>query len=78
MKMPGPPKISPAPPLLPEQDELAKYRSLFANMTEGFALGEALLDENGMAYDFQLLDVNEAFFAQTGFPRDCIGRPSLE
>ncbi|MDO8267668.1 MAG: PAS domain S-box protein [Moraxellaceae bacterium] len=65
-------------PPLKREDELEKYRNLFANMTEGFALGEALLDERGKATDFQLLDVNEAFFTQTGFPRDCLGRPSLQ
>ncbi|RZU36796.1 PAS domain S-box-containing protein [Fluviicoccus keumensis] len=78
MKLPRLPKISPGPPLLRGEDELDKYRSLFVNMTEGFALGEALLDEKGVAYDFQLLEVNKAFFAQTGFPRNCVGRPSLE
>jgi PAS domain S-box-containing protein len=60
------------------QDELEKYRSLFANMTEGFALGDVLLDGDGHARDFRFLEVNEAFFAQTGFPRTIIGRPSQE
>jgi PAS domain S-box-containing protein len=60
------------------QEELARYRSLFANMTEGFALGEALVDASGAAHDFRLLEANEAFFAQTGFARDIVGRPSQE
>ncbi|WP_248341812.1 PAS domain-containing hybrid sensor histidine kinase/response regulator [Anaeromyxobacter paludicola] len=48
----------------------ARYRSLFANMTEGFTLGETILDERGVPVDFRLLEVNEAFERQSGLSRE--------
>jgi PAS domain S-box-containing protein len=57
---------------------LAHYQSLFTNMTEGFALGEALRNAAGVVHDFRFLEVNEAFYRQTGLPRGIVGRPSLE
>ncbi|HYD52526.1 MAG TPA: ATP-binding protein, partial [Gemmatimonadaceae bacterium] len=43
-----------------------RYRTLFTNMTEGFALGEALCDETGAAHDFRFLEMNQAFEHQSG------------
>lgn len=55
-----------------------RYRALFANMTEGFALGEAILDAAGRPVNFRFLEANEAFFVQTGLPRDVLGKPVTE
>lgn len=55
-----------------------KYRTLFSNMTEGFALGEPILDEQGRGIDLRWLDVNDAFYTQTGLPRDIVGQRVLE
>jgi PAS domain S-box-containing protein len=42
------------------------YRSLFENMLNGFAYCQILTDENGKAYDFIYLAVNESFSKLTG------------
>ncbi len=55
-----------------------RYRTLFTNMTEGFALGEAICGEDGVPRDFTFLEVNDAFEQQTGLPRDILGRPMTE
>lgn len=56
-----------------------RYRSLFENMTEGFALHEIICDERGMPCDYRFLDVNPAFEALTGLKRDDImGRCIME
>ena len=47
-------------------------------MTEGFALGEPILDEEGRPQDFRLLEVNEAFEKQTGLSRDILGKPASQ
>lgn len=39
-----------------------KYRSLFANMQEGFMYNQIITDENGEPTDFIIHDVNDAFF----------------
>ncbi|MCC7265643.1 MAG: response regulator [Candidatus Latescibacteria bacterium] len=39
----------------------AKYRSLFAEMGQGFALHEMLFDVNGAPVDYVTLEVNQAF-----------------
>ncbi|MFN8596687.1 MAG: PAS domain S-box protein [Anaerolineae bacterium] len=44
----------------------AKYRQLFENMTEGFALNEIITDGNGRVVDYRVLDANEAYGQQTG------------
>jgi diguanylate cyclase (GGDEF)-like protein/PAS domain S-box-containing protein len=43
-----------------------KYRTLFDNMTEGFVLGEPILDASGNPVDIRYLVVNEAFYVQIG------------
>jgi len=56
-----------------------KYRSLFDSMKEGFALHEILLDDQGLPCDYRFLDVNPAFVAMTGVPRNqWIGRTVRE
>ena len=47
-------------------------------MGEGFALGEAIYDENGSPLDFRFIEVNEAFERETGLARDILGRPMRE
>jgi PAS domain S-box-containing protein len=52
-----------------------RYRSLFQGMTEGFAIHEILLDENGKPYDYRFLDINPAFERLTGLlQEDVIGK----
>ena len=62
-----------------------RYRQLFGEMVVGFALLEAVRDENGKPYDFRYLEVNPAFSVHSGLPRDgVLGKtireilPSLE
>jgi PAS domain S-box-containing protein len=47
-----------------------KYRSLFENMTEGFVLGEIILDKKGKPYDIRFLEVNIAWEKMTHITRD--------
>ena len=48
-------------------------------MTEGFALHEILLDENGKPYDYRFLDINPAFERLTGLLReDVVGKTHNE
>jgi PAS domain S-box-containing protein len=49
-----------------------RYRSLFDNMTEGFALHELIFDEKGAPRDYRFLDVNRAFEQLTGLQRESI------
>ena len=49
-----------------------RYRSLFNNMTEGFALHEVILDATGQPRDSRFLEVNYAFERQTGLKHDHI------
>lgn len=49
-----------------------KYRLLFQNMAEGFALYELLYDEQGNPADWQVLEVNGAYTQHTGVERDQI------
>ncbi|MBN2342027.1 MAG: PAS domain-containing protein [Deltaproteobacteria bacterium] len=46
-----------------------KYRSLFQNMINGFALHEIVVDSNGKPIDYIFLEANEAFENITGLPR---------
>lgn len=56
-----------------------RYRSLFTNMNEGFALHEIICDASGIPVDYRFLDVNPAFEQFTGLSRDqVIGRTVKE
>jgi len=61
------------------QESEERYRSLFENMTEGFALHEIICDEGGAPCDYRFLDINPMFEKLTGFNRkDVIGRTVTE
>jgi PAS domain S-box-containing protein len=47
-----------------------RYRSLFEQMTEGFALHEIIVDEKGVPCDYRFLEINSAFEKLTGLRRD--------
>jgi PAS domain S-box-containing protein len=49
-----------------------RYHSLFNKMTEGFALHEIVLNEEGEPIDYRFLDVNPAFEELTGLKKDNI------
>ncbi|MFO7957786.1 MAG: MASE3 domain-containing protein [Candidatus Brocadiia bacterium] len=56
-----------------------RYRRLFDNMTEGFALHEVITDEDGRPCDYRFLDVNPAFERLTGLKRkEVVGRRVLD
>ncbi len=56
-----------------------KYRSLFDNIQDGFALHEIVLDENNNPVDYIFLDINDAFERVTGLKkRDLIGEKVTE
>jgi len=46
------------------------YRSLFNKMTEGFALHELVVNEDGEPIDYRFLDMNPAFEELTGLKRE--------
>ena len=48
-----------------EQGKL-KFKSLFDNMNEGFALHQIILDEHGKPIDYKFLEANDAFEKITG------------
>jgi diguanylate cyclase (GGDEF)-like protein len=54
-----------------------RYRSLFENMSEGFAYCEMFFDERGRPTDFVYLAVNGAFGALTGL-RNVVGKKFTE
>jgi PAS domain S-box-containing protein len=57
----------------------ALYRSLFENMTEGFALAEVEVDGRGVPQDFRLLAANRAAERHTGLRlREAVGRTASE
>lgn len=49
-----------------------KYRLLFHNMAEGFALYELIFDESGKPSDWRVLEVNDAYTRHTGIGRERI------
>jgi PAS domain S-box-containing protein len=56
-----------------------RYRMLFTNMTESFALTEVVYDEDGRPYDYCYLEVNPAYALNLGVQRkDLLGRNMLE
>jgi PAS domain S-box-containing protein len=60
------------------QESEGRYRLLFTNISEGFALGEALFDKNGAPSEFCFLEINDAFERQTGLTKEILGRPITE
>jgi PAS domain S-box-containing protein len=56
-----------------------KYRGLFTNMTEGFALCEIITDPAGRPVDYRILEVNQAWEEQTGIlGSEITGKPVKE
>lgn len=56
-----------------------KYRMLFENMAEGFALYEMLYDDAGVPCDWRILEINDAYSHHTGIEREkVIGRRASE
>lgn len=62
---------------LAESEE--KYRALFENMLDGFAIHQIITDDRGEACDYRFLSVNPAFESVTGLQASAIaGRRILE
>ena len=60
-------------------DSEKKYRSLFENMMNGFALHEIVCDQDGRPIDYIFLEVNNAFERLTGLKKQAIiGKPVSE
>ncbi|MBT7080487.1 MAG: PAS domain S-box protein [Chloroflexi bacterium] len=60
-------------------DSEEKYRSLFDNMLDGFAIHEVIFDENGDPVDYIFLEANQAFEKLTQLKRkDIIGTKVTE
>jgi PAS domain S-box-containing protein len=56
-----------------------RYRSLFNEMTEGFALHEIICDEHGKPCDYRFLDLNATFEQLTGLNRhEVVGKTMRE
>ncbi len=56
-----------------------KYRLLFEQMTEGFALHEIITDAQGIPCDYRFLEINPAYEQTTGLTRaQCVGKTLLE
>ena len=49
-----------------------KYRLLFEEMVEGFALHEIILDDKGVPVDYRFLDINPAFEELTGLKKEMV------
>ncbi len=47
-----------------------RYRMLFENMNEGFALHEMIFDSKGAPYDYRYLDLNPSFTKLTGLSKN--------
>ncbi len=62
---------------LKESEE--KYRSLFANMINGYAYCRMIFDENDLPVDFVYLEINDSFEKLTGLKKEAvIGRKVSE
>ncbi|MEO5360932.1 MAG: transporter substrate-binding domain-containing protein [Nitrospirota bacterium] len=48
----------------------SKYRSLFSSMNDAVALHEVIYNDKGKVVDFRVLDVNPAYEAVMGIPRE--------
>ena len=47
-----------------------RWQRLFENISDGFALGEAIRDRDGQVVDWQFVDANPAWFALSGVDRE--------
>ena len=62
-----------------QRESELRYRTLFNEMTEGFAVHEIICDEKGEPSDYRFLEVNPAFENLTGLKREnVIGRTVRE
>ena len=52
------------------RDSKKRYHSLFDKMTEGFALHEIIINQEGKPVDYRFLDINPAFEELTGLKRE--------
>jgi PAS domain S-box-containing protein len=56
-----------------------KYRNLFDNMTEGFVVGEIIVNDAAKPTDFRYVEVNNAWTKMTGISqKDAVGRTIKE
>ncbi len=56
-----------------------KYRNLFENLNEGFALHEIILDKEGKPIDYRFLEINSSFESLTGLKAEnVVGRTVRE
>jgi PAS domain S-box-containing protein len=57
-----------------------RYRSLFENQIEAYALHELIVDENNNPINYKILDVNQAFLDLTNFSdkNEIVGKTVLE
>ena len=61
------------------QKSEAKYRILFNEMLDGFALHEMIFDKSGKPVDYRFLDINPAFEQMTGLTAErVIGKTVME
>ncbi len=57
----------------------SKYHSLFANMMNGFAYHQILLNKKGKPVDYVFLEINDAFEKLTGLKKaDVVGKKATE
>lgn len=62
--------------ILRESEE--KYRLLFEHMSSGFVLCELIMNDQGKATNFRVLETNEAFKEIVEFPDDVINKTARE
>ena len=61
------------------QDSEEKFRNLFENMNDGFALHKIILDENGKPVDYEFIEANPVFLERIGMKaEDLINHTALE
>ena len=57
----------------------ARYRNLFENIVDGYALQEAMFNDEGKPYDYRYLEINPAFERILGLKREqVVGKTVLE
>ncbi|HKJ38177.1 MAG TPA: PAS domain S-box protein [Anaerolineales bacterium] len=61
------------------QESEEKFRNLFENMNDGFALHKIILDENGKPVDYEFVDANPVFLQRSGMKSEnLIGHRAME